>query len=130
MPIGRSLVRVCLLTCVMAFVLTNAQWIMYPEKMALNRSGTNRAGILSELKRDGGRHLVIVRYGPKHSPHNEWVYNAADIDKAPVVWAGEMDPASDGRLLRSFDDRPVWLLSIDNDADRPGLARYRPLGRE
>jgi len=126
MPIGRSLVRVCLLTCVMAFVLTNARWIMYPEEMALNRWGMNRARILSELKRDGGRHLVIARYGSRHSPDHEWVYNAADIDNAPVVWAREMDPASDGRLLRYFDDRRVWLLSIDNDADPPRLAPYRP----
>lgn len=73
---------------------------------------------------------MIERYGPRHSPDREWVYNAADIDNAPVVWAREMDPASDDRLLRYFDDRRMCLLRIDNDADPPSLARYRPLGRE
>ena len=47
-----------------------------------------RARIVSELKADGRRHLVIVRYGPKHQPNHEWVYNEADIDGAKVVWAG------------------------------------------
>jgi hypothetical protein len=72
-----------------------------------------RARIIAELKQDGERHLVIVRYGPTHSVHSEWVYNEADIDSAPVVWAREMDTAQNRKLLDYFRDRHVWLLDVN-----------------
>ncbi len=46
--------------------------------------------------------LVIVHYSPYHSPNQEWVYNRADIDGSKVVWAREMDAASDARLREYF----------------------------
>ena len=128
MPTGRSLVRVCTLACVMAFALTNARWVFEPEEMALNSWGANRARLVSQLARDGQRHLVLVRYGPAHSPHKEFVYNAADIDNAPVVWAREIDPESDRRLLQYFEGRRVWLLSVDSDADPPRLVPHGASG--
>jgi hypothetical protein len=72
-----------------------------------------RARILDQLKQDGARHLIIVRYGPGHSVHQEWVYNEADIDRAPVVWARGMDAVRDRELLEYFKDRRVWLLEAD-----------------
>lgn len=44
------------------------------------------AAILSKLEYLPGRQLVFVIYGKNHSSHEEWVYNAADIDKSKVVW--------------------------------------------
>lgn len=83
--------------------------------------------ILAQLKRAEGRHLVIVRYGPRHSPHSEWVYNEADIDGAKVVWAREMDRAQNGKLLEYFKDRHVWLVEVDKDHSSPELTPY-PVG--
>jgi len=83
-----------------------------------------RARILDELERDGGRHLVIVRYGPKHSKQNEWVYNEADIDSAKVVWAREMDAGQNRKLLEYFSDRQAWLLEINRDDSTLKLAPY------
>jgi hypothetical protein len=60
-----------------------------------------------------GRHLAIVRYRPGHDFFEEWVYNAASIDSAPVVWAHEMDDASNSELTRYFDTRHVWLVDAD-----------------
>jgi hypothetical protein len=57
----------------------------------------------------------MVRYTPDHTPHEDWVYNDADIDSAPIVWAREMDPARNAELLRYFHDRRVWLLEPDRD---------------
>jgi hypothetical protein len=57
--------------------------------------------------------LVLVRYAKGHSPDQEWVYNQADIDGSKVVWAREMDAASNERLLRYFADREIWLLEAD-----------------
>jgi len=50
---------------------------------------TQRAGILAQLERSDGRHLVIVRYPANHDVHDEWVYNRAEIDGAKVRLAAE-----------------------------------------
>jgi hypothetical protein len=83
-----------------------------------------RAGMLDELERDGGHHLVIVRYGPKHSKQNEWVYNEADIDSAKVVWAREIDAAENRKLLEYFRDRQAWLLEVNRDDSPLKLVPY------
>jgi len=72
-----------------------------------------RARMLRDLERSQERHLVIVSYGAKHSPHEEWVYNRADIDAAKVVFAREMGPQADRELLEYFKDRRVWLLKAE-----------------
>jgi hypothetical protein len=73
----------------------------------------DRAKIVDRLKSLEGRHLVIVRYAPGHSFHNEWVYNGADIDHSKIVWAREISPEEDLPLLRYFSGRKVWLLEPD-----------------
>ena len=82
---------------------------------SLHERGWNydRARLAARLANSGSRHLVIVRYGPTHNLAEEWAYNAADIDAAPVVWAQEMDPTSNARLLSYFKDRQAWLLEPD-----------------
>jgi hypothetical protein len=77
--------------------------------------GLERALIQAKLDRMPGRHLVMVRYAANHDPKREveWVYNAADIDAAKVVWAREMDPASNARLVAYFKGRRVWLVEPD-----------------
>lgn len=85
-----------------------------------------RASMADRLSRDGQKHLIVVRYGPNHSPHDEWVYNAADIDAAPVVWAREMDAPANRRLVEYFHERRVWLLEAD--AAKPRLVPWREQG--
>ncbi len=72
--------------------------------------GAQRARISAQLERTPGKHLVIMRYGPLHSIHAEWVYNAADIDRAKIVWARDMSPERNQELLEYFHDRRVWLV--------------------
>jgi hypothetical protein len=85
-------------------------------------SGTERARMLAKLDSYPGRQLAIVRYAPDHAPFDDWVYNAADIDKSKVVWAREMDAQSNAELFRYFKDRTVWLVEPDNDP--PKLSPY------
>jgi hypothetical protein len=84
------------------------------------------ARIQEALEARGGKHLIVVRYAPDHDPHLEWVYNEPDIDAAPVVWAREMDPASNARLLAYFADRKAWLYEPERAVMR--LTPYRPAG--
>jgi hypothetical protein len=81
-----------------------------------------RARLASGLERRPGKQLVIVRYGPGHRVHDEWVYNRADIDGAHVVWAREMDSEHNRRLLEYFHDREAWLLQPD--AQEVGVVPY------
>ncbi len=76
-------------------------------------SGTERAGIESQLENRQGKQLVIVRYAPDHNPLVEWVYNTADIDNSKVIWAWEMDDAANQRLIQYYKDRTVWLVEPD-----------------
>jgi hypothetical protein len=67
-----------------------------------------------QLEATEGPHLVFVRYDHRtHHPDNEWVRNAADIDKSPIVWARELDPETNRALIRYYGNRRVWLLEPD-----------------
>jgi hypothetical protein len=90
-----------------------------------------RAQIEASLARSGAKHLVLVRYAPGHPLGWEWIYNAADIDAAPVVWAADMDAASNARLFDYYRNRQVWLLEPDRPEIRPvpyPMAPHPPSG--
>jgi hypothetical protein len=81
-----------------------------------------RPRLIADLQRQGGRHLVIVRYTPTHDIHEEWVNNDADIDGSPVVWARDMGEEKNRELLDYYKDRHVWLLEPDTSlAPKPYL---------
>lgn len=113
-PTGRFIVWAILLLCV---ALAPQQVRREPHPWSLQR-----ARILARLEEGGERHLILVRYSPQHHPYEEWVYNAADIDGAGIVWAREMDAAQNRRLLGHFSGRRAWLLEVD--ADPPTLMPY------
>jgi len=70
--------------------------------------GERRAAVEARLSALPGRHLVLVQYGPDHVVHDEWVYNGADIDGSRVVFAHDMGPAENERLIRYFAGRVLW----------------------
>lgn len=74
----------------------------------------HRAQAESDLKHKGGRHLVAVRYAAGHSIHHEWVYNGADPQSAPVVWA-RWDADRFEELAIDYPDRRVWILEVSKD---------------
>jgi hypothetical protein len=76
----------------------------------------DRAALVEELGRLPGKHLIIVRYGERHNPHREWVFNGADIDGGKIVWARDLGPAQNEKLLAYFKDRHVWVVMPDTNA--------------
>ena len=61
---------------------------------------------------------MIVRYGPDHRLDVEWVYNAADIDDAKIIWARDMGDMDNEELLQYFHGRHVWRLDADDPQPR------------
>lgn len=119
--IGRVLFAASLVMCLVTFV---GFWKDSVLQARLDEAGwsAQRARLLEGLRQDGNRHLILVRYAPDHSPHNEWVYNDADIENAKVVWAREMDSTQNQELISYFRDRRVWFLEAD--ATFPQLSLY------
>ena len=83
-----------------------------------------RADLERELRANGGKDLVVVRYGPSHEFHYEWVHNAADIDRADVVWAHDLGAAKNAELLDYFRDRRAWLLEVNGPDGGENLLTY------
>ncbi|HTQ55498.1 MAG TPA: hypothetical protein VMI94_13615 [Bryobacteraceae bacterium] len=86
------------------------------------RNPERRVAVGRQLAQVPGKQLVFVRYWPRHIFQDEWVYNAADIDGARIVWARDLGDAEDQRLLRYYPDRAAWLL--EPDAQPPRLTRF------
>jgi len=80
-----------------------------------------RARVLAQLEVSEGHHLVFMSYGPGHSVHNEWVFNAAEIDAAKVVWARDMGAERNRALIDYYaagqhgPKRQVWLMHVNDD---------------
>ena len=129
-PRGLFLVRAIPAICV---ILAGVRIFAAPLRIALPdelyETGTwaggaptqTRAGIQAELQRQPGGQLAIVRYTPEHL-YPEWVYNGAEIDHSKVVWAREMDAASNRELLDHYKDRTAWL--VEPDAKPPRVTLY------
>lgn len=81
-----------------------------------------RIAVRRQLEAAPGQQLVFVRYWPQHQ-FQEWVHNAADIDSARIVWARDLGPDENQRLLQYYPNRTAWLL--EPDAHPPRLRPYR-----
>jgi hypothetical protein len=129
---GLSLVRVLPVACAAMLVL---QIAIPPHKNGPHASwrwplqeGVTRARVIERLRATGAKHLVFVRYSTSHDLGDEWVYNDADIDNAQVVWARELDPESNARLMKYFSGRQTWLLDPDDPRPLPYAdAPFRPM---
>jgi hypothetical protein len=65
------------------------------------------------------QHVVLVRYTGHQSPHEEWVYNGADIDGQDVIWAHDLGESRNAELIRYYKDRKIWLLEPDIAGSHP-----------
>ncbi|MEN1681253.1 MAG: hypothetical protein AAGJ46_16820 [Planctomycetota bacterium] len=77
-----------------------------------------RAAFAQKLQQTPGDDLVFVHYADDHNVHDEWVYNRADIDNAPIVWAREISESADDRLRNYFADRNAWTVYADEQPIR------------
>jgi hypothetical protein len=109
--------RLILLLCLAHF----AFW--YTRAFSDRVNPGRRVTVDRQLAQAAGQQLVFVRYWPQHIFQDEWVYNAADIDHARVVWARDLGASEDQKLLDYYPSRSAWLL--EPDAMPPKLTRYQ-----
>jgi hypothetical protein len=83
---------------------------------------TPRTQVLDVLEKMGGSHVVFVRYTYTHDFHHEIVYNAADIDSSPIIWARDMGPFANQELVNYYRGRKFWMF--EPDARPPRLEPY------
>jgi len=82
----------------------------------LYRQASPRLQIEQFLMKQGPKHLILVRYTNHENDfriHDEWVYNSANIDQQPIVWARELDEERNRKLREYYKDRRIWLCSPD-----------------
>ena len=118
-PLGRWLVPVYLLLLLVILPLA---------RLTVTEGGPisltwrlERARLAESLLAEGGRHLVLVEYGPQAIYHAEWVHNGADPAEAPIVWARAMDAKADQALRAAYPQRKAWRVVIA--IDRPVLVQ-------
>ncbi len=133
-PIGPALVYVILTLCAAHFLFWYGMHAFAGQSLRA-RMGSyeawdfinygdpeHRVEINQELAHVPGKQLVFVRYGPYHGFH-QWIHNAADIDGSRVVWARDLGPEENQKLVQYYNERTAWLL--EPDAWIPRLIPYR-----
>lgn len=115
MPVG------AIAACVIAggIVFSSVRWAWAYDAVPEIPIVAFRQIVLDRLQQVGGEHLVIIGYDPNQISSIDIVYNAADIDGSPVVFARDLGPARNKEIIDYFPRRHVWIVD-------PGTARLRP----
>jgi hypothetical protein len=122
-PVGRVLARALpLLVAAVAFA-SQARMILRQEPpenfLPVN---ARRDEVARSLTDQGGKHVILVHYTRSQSPHEEWVYNSADIDAQDVIWAHDLGAEENAALLKYYNGRKIWRFQPDQDP--PPLVPY------
>jgi hypothetical protein len=119
-PVGKLLVRTAVAVAILWSIfwwIAFFNWIQSRDEYQFQRD--NIACNFSQIP---GKHLLLLRYF-EHNPHEEWVYNGADLETPPVIWAREMSQEINQRLLEHYADRQIWLIEPDVPGKMPTKIR-------
>jgi hypothetical protein len=111
--VGRFLVNAMPIAVFVVMIASEAEAIVKrrttDQTQAANAQIAQKGSIEQELlKKQSGQHLILVSYAGLPSPHEEWIYNPAHIDAAPVIWALDLGPTENARLRRYYPGRSFW----------------------
>lgn len=78
--------------------------------------GESRQNVVDRLERQGGAHVVFVRYSRRDLNFTfDWVYNPPDIDAAPIIFARDRGEKLNQQLRDYYPNRQFWLAIPDKD---------------
>jgi hypothetical protein len=121
---GRLIVTLIPFGAAFAVIVTQSVALRLQEPWDPLSAPVRKALVEAQLLRSGPKQLVFVNYHLSGTQaYGEWVYNPADIDQAPVIWAQDMGPAENQKLLAYYPDRRAWLF--EPNALPPRLKVYR-----
>jgi hypothetical protein len=55
-----------------------------------------------------------VTYDDEVSPHEEWVWNRADLESSRVIFAHHLGDTKNPELVAAYPGRSVWLLKVSS----------------
>jgi hypothetical protein len=113
LDVGRFLVNGMPVAVFVLMIASEAEAIVThrtsDQTQAANAQIAQKESIEHELlKKQPVQHVIFVSYAGLPSPHEEWVYNPANIDAAPVIWALDLGPTENEKLRRYYAGRSFW----------------------
>lgn len=110
-PLTRVGTRILLVTALTGWVGVSCWlWVVLVQRSTPIEFEFRRQQVAQQVAAEGGKHIILVRYEPKHVWGAELVYNGADLDEPAVLWARSLGSEKDRRLRDAFPDRTVWVL--------------------
>lgn len=83
-----------------------------------------RAKAIAQLDREPGKKLVFVD-AARDANHYEWVYNAADLASANILFVHDLGDEKNRQLIALTSDRSAWIAHLRNN-NEVALERYPP----
>ena len=127
---GLALTRTLLAASMLLWIGQEGIHLSRRQPVGETPDNSHKSEIEAALEQKGPAHVVLVRYKSAFQIerpldiHSDWNYNRADIDSASVIWAHDLGPDENRRLLQYFKGRAFWLFQPD---DFPGhLEPYQP----
>jgi len=110
--VGRFLVRAMAIAVLLVTIESRAREIATHHTLdqVKEKNGDKEGAERALLAERPGRHVIFVRYRETDTPHHEWIYNPADIDASPVIWARDMGRTENERLINYYAGRSFWLF--------------------
>ena len=110
--VGRFLVSAMPVAVLLVMIASEAEAIaIHRTADQLQSRNSQKEGIERELlEKEPGRHVIFVDYTGLPSPHQEWIYNPANIDAAPVIWVLDLGLTENEKLRRYYAGRSFWLF--------------------
>lgn len=124
-PVG----QVVTVTLVVLFLYSTARSIPPMRKDKAEGWKVHRHELVQRLQHSGGQHLILVPPmlpGETRERFDLVIYNSADIDQSPVVWARSLSAAENAKLLRHFAGRKVWLMKELSNDGRVTIVPFQP----
>jgi hypothetical protein len=111
--VGRFLVNAMPVAVFVVMIASEADAItahqMTDQIQARNAQIAQKQSIEQELlSKQPGQHVILVSYAGLPSPHEEWIYNPANIDVAPVIWALDLGQTENEKLRHYYEGRSFW----------------------